>query len=92
MGIATAGKEVVASTGEGMCFRSFTDIDGVFETVLFPHAYRRLMPILENNSAFLLLGSVHEDFNAIIVHIDDILVLNRTCTVSARLKPLQLDG
>ncbi len=77
LGIATAGKEVIASTGEGMCFRSFTDSQGVFETVLFPHAYRRLMPILERNSAFLLLGTVHEDFNAIIVHIDDIMALNR---------------
>ncbi len=85
LGIATAGKEVVASTGDSMCFRSFTDTDGVFETVLFPNAYRRLMPILENNSAFLLLGTVHEDFNAVIVHIDDIMALNRESRPSAPL-------
>jgi error-prone DNA polymerase len=77
LGVATAGKDVMASSGKLMCFRSFTDESGVFETVLFPQAYARLMPILEGNSAFLLLGVPKDDMGALAVHVDDLVALNR---------------
>jgi DNA polymerase III alpha subunit len=77
LGVATAGKDVMASSGKLMCFRSFTDGSGVFETVLFPQAYARLMPILEGNSAFLLLGIPRDDMGALAVHVDDLVALNR---------------
>ena len=77
LGVATAGKDVMASSGQLMCFRSFTDESGVFETVLFPQAYTRLMPILEGNSAFLLLGVPKDDLGALAIHVDDMVALNR---------------
>ncbi|MGD9940749.1 MAG: hypothetical protein AB7T74_13190, partial [Clostridia bacterium] len=77
LGVATAGKDVMASSGKLMCFRSFTDESGVFETVLFPQAYARLLPILEGNSAFLLLGVPKDDLGALAVHVDDLVALNR---------------
>ncbi|OHD77175.1 MAG: hypothetical protein A3J97_03900 [Spirochaetes bacterium RIFOXYC1_FULL_54_7] len=77
LGVATAGKDVMAASGQLMCFRSFTDESGVFETVLFPQAYARLMPILEGNSAFLLLGVPKNDMGALAVHVDDLVALNR---------------
>jgi hypothetical protein len=60
-----------------MCFRSFTDEAGVFETVFFPQAYARLLPILEGNNAFLLLGVPKDDMGALAVHVYDMVALNR---------------
>jgi error-prone DNA polymerase len=77
LGVATAGKDVMAASGQLMCFRSFTDEAGVFETVFFPQAYARLLPILEGNSAFLLLGVPKDDMGALAVHVDDVVALNR---------------
>lgn len=77
LGVAVAGKEVMASTGMAMCFRSFSDSDGVFETVIFPQAYRRLMPILESNAAFLLFGTPRNDAGAVALHLEDARGLNR---------------
>ena len=77
LGVATAGKDVMASSGKLMCFRSFTDESGVFETVLFPQAYARLLPILEGNNAFLLLGVPKDDMGVLAVHVDDLVALNR---------------
>lgn len=78
LGVATAGKDVMASSGQLMCFRSFTDEAGVFETVLFPQAYARLLPILEGNDAFLLVGMPKDDMGALVFHVDDLVALNRT--------------
>jgi DNA polymerase III alpha subunit len=77
LGVATAGKDVMASSGQLMCFRSFTDESGVFETVFFPQAYARLLPILEGNNAFLLLGVPKDDMGALAVHVYDMVALNR---------------
>jgi error-prone DNA polymerase len=77
LGVATAGKDVMAASGQLMCFRSFTDESGVFETVLFPQAYARLLPILEGNSAFLILGVPKDDMGALAVHVEDLVALNR---------------
>jgi len=79
VGVAVAGKEVMASTGQAMCFRSFSDADGVFETVVFPKVWERLMPILEGNVAFLLLGIPRDDLGAVALHLEDARGLNRPC-------------
>ena len=77
LGVATAGKDVMASSGQLMCFRSFTDEAGVFETVFFPQAYTRLLPILEGNSAFLIHGIPKDDMGALAIHVNDMVALNR---------------
>lgn len=77
VGVSVAGKEVMASTGQAMCFRSFSDAAGVYETVIFPKAYERLMPILEGNAAFLVLGTPRDDLGALALHLEDAQGLNR---------------
>jgi error-prone DNA polymerase len=78
VGIAAAGKDVQARDGRLMCFRSFADAAGMYEIVIFPKAYARLLPILEGNTAFLVMGVPCDDMGAIAVHVDDMVVLNRT--------------
>ncbi|HAW86549.1 MAG: hypothetical protein A2004_10810 [Spirochaetes bacterium GWC1_61_12] len=77
LGVDTACKEVQTKQGDAMCFKSFMDGDGVYETVVFPKVYGRIMPILENNIVFLILGTVQLDFGAPCVHIVDVAALNR---------------
>ncbi len=78
LGLAVAGKEVVTSEGKPMCFRSFSDEAGVYECVLFPQAYKRLMPILEGNGAFLVLGVAREEYGALALHVEDAVSLNKS--------------
>ncbi|MBP7263963.1 MAG: DNA polymerase III subunit alpha [Spirochaetia bacterium] len=78
LGVAVAGKEVLTHAGAPMCFRSFSDEAGVYECVVFPQAYRRLLPMLEENGAFLVLGSVRYDHGAVAVHVEDASSLNRS--------------
>jgi DNA polymerase III alpha subunit len=78
LGLAVAGKEVVTSEGKPMCFRSFSDEAGVYECVLFPQAYKRLMPILEGNGAFLVLGVAREEHGALALHVEDAVSLNKS--------------
>jgi DNA polymerase III alpha subunit len=78
LGLAVAGKEVVTTEGKPMCFRSLSDEDGVYECVLFPQAYKRLMPILEGNGAFLVLGVAREEYGALALHVEDAVSLNKS--------------
>jgi hypothetical protein len=77
LGVHTAGKELRTRQGQAMSFQSFTDGDGVYETVVFPKVHRQVLPILEYNSVFLLLGTVHLEFGAPSLHIVDVAALNR---------------
>ncbi|TFG84287.1 MAG: DNA polymerase III subunit alpha [Spirochaetales bacterium] len=78
VGVAVAGKEVLTAEGHPMCFRSFSDEAGVFECVIFPQAYKRLLPMLEENGAFLVLGRPRDDMGAVAVHVEDAASLNKS--------------
>jgi DNA polymerase III alpha subunit len=76
-GTRAAAKEVLTANGEPMAFVSFEDEYGIFETVLFPKAYARFMPILEMNAAFLIVGLVQDDSGSLSIEVRDLIGLSR---------------
>jgi len=76
-GTAAAGKEVLTRGGKAMCFRSFEDGYGFFEAVLFPQVYDRLLPVLESNRAFLVIGLVQNDLGSLSLEVRDVIGLSR---------------
>jgi error-prone DNA polymerase len=76
-GTLVAEKEVRTRKAEAMCFVSFEDPWGIFETVLFPEPFGRLSVRLLSAYAFIVQGVVQEDNGALTVEVDDLIVLNR---------------
>ena len=74
-GFLVAGKEVHTRDRRYMSFVSFDDVFSVFETVLFPDAYERLLPVLEENVVFLIIGKVQEEYGAFTIEIEDLVPL-----------------
>ncbi len=82
-GVVVAEKEVLTKKRDSMCFASFEDAWGLFETVIFPQAYAKLMPMLETYTAFLLAGTVTSDQGAVALRVEDAYGLNRPTLRSA---------
>jgi DNA polymerase III alpha subunit len=76
-GIMVTGKEVLTKKREAMCFVSFEDPEGVFETVFFPKAYEELELLLDAGRAFIVSGLVKEELGAYAVHVEGLRPLNR---------------
>ncbi|MCX7024262.1 MAG: PHP domain-containing protein [Spirochaetes bacterium] len=76
-GVTVAEKEVLTKRRDAMCFASFEDPWGLFETVIFPQAYGRLMPMLETYTALLVVGMVRSDQGALVLHLETAFGLNR---------------
>ena len=76
-GTRAAAKEVLTAQGQPMAFLTFEDEFGVFEAVVFPKAYARLMPLIETNAAFLLVGLVQDDAGSLYIEIRDLIGLSR---------------
>ena len=74
-GFLVAGKEVHTRTRRYMSFVSFDDAFSVFETVLFPDTYERLLPVLEENVVFMVIGKVQEEYGVFTVEVEDLLPL-----------------
>jgi len=66
------GKEVVTKKGDPMEFVSFEDETAIFETTFFPKAYQRFCQILDMNRAYLLTGTVQEQYGAVSVNVEQI--------------------
>jgi DNA polymerase III alpha subunit len=64
-----------------MIFVSFEDENAVYETVLFPDAFKRFYPLLDDGWAFLVFGKVEEDQGALAISVE------RLVNVSRRVKP-----
>lgn len=77
LGCVVAGKEVITRQAKTMGFVSFEDPAGLFETVVFPEAYRLILPSLIAGSAFLIWGTVNKEQGAISVELDNLFLLNR---------------
>ena len=60
---------------EPMVFITFEDTTGLYETVLFPRAYRRLAPLTMNAGPFVLSGQVTEEYGAVTVTVNDMRLL-----------------
>jgi error-prone DNA polymerase len=76
-GILVTGKEVATRKREPMIFVSFEDENAVFETVLFPDAFRRYYPDLDSGWAFLAYGRVEEDLGALAISVERLVKLSR---------------
>ncbi len=62
LGWYVTAKPVHTQKGEDMAFISFEDRCALFETVAFPEVYRRVRADLGPNRAYLVEGTVMEDF------------------------------
>ena len=76
-GFLVTEKELRTSRHEEMSFVSFEDPYGIFETVFFPQAYRRLAVVLERGGAFLLRAVVEEDWGSLQLQVHDVRSLSR---------------
>jgi error-prone DNA polymerase len=76
-GILVTGKEVATKGREPMIFVSFEDEHAIFETVLFPDAFRRYYPLLDDGWAFLVHGRVDEDFGALSIGVERLVKVSR---------------
>ncbi|MFW5747865.1 MAG: hypothetical protein ACOCX6_03605, partial [bacterium] len=82
-GILVTGKEVRSRTKRSMGFLSFEDPQGIFETVLFPEAYERLLPTVEGGAAFFLIGTVEEEFDTCIINVRELIPLRNGQPIQA---------
>jgi DNA polymerase III alpha subunit len=76
-GILVTGKEVSTKKREPMIFVSFEDEQAVFEAVLFPDAFQRFYPLLEDGWAFLLNGRVEDDMGALAISVEKLVTISR---------------
>jgi error-prone DNA polymerase len=76
-GILVTGKEVATKKHESMIFVSFEDEQSIFETVLFPDAFNRLYPLLDDGWAFLIYGRVQDDQGALAISVDQLVTVSR---------------
>ena len=82
-GILVTGKEVVTKGREPMIFVSFEDEHAIFETVLFPDAFRRYFPMLDDGWAFLVHGRVDEDYGALSIGVERLVKVSRDSGAAA---------
>ncbi len=76
-GVAAARKEVITKKRDAMCFATFEDAHGLFDAVLFPQAWTRLVPMLEEHDAVLVVGEPRAELGAVAVHVDEAYALDR---------------
>jgi error-prone DNA polymerase len=76
-GILVTGKEVSTRTSEPMIFVSFEDEQSIFETVLFPAAFERFYPLLDDGWAFLVFGRVEDDLGSLAISVERLVLMSR---------------
>ena len=76
-GILVTGKEVATKKREPMIFVSFEDELAIFETVLFPDAFNRFYPMLDDGWAFLIFGRVEDDLGAVAISVERLVTISR---------------
>ncbi len=60
-----------------MIFVSFEDEHAIFETVLFPDAFNRFYPLLDDGWAFLVHGRVEDDLGSVAISVERLLMVSR---------------
>ena len=84
IGWLVTGKAVHTKDGEPMKFVSFEDTTGLYETVLFPKAYNRFCPMLNEMRPYIIKGKVEEDFGSISLTVSWIGFLDRYIREASR--------
>ncbi|OHD10807.1 MAG: hypothetical protein A2Z96_06680 [Spirochaetes bacterium GWB1_48_6] len=77
LGLYVTQKEVPTRSREAMAFVSFEDRQGMIETVLFPQAWEQLKTRLWQGMAFLMVGKVSQEWEAITLEVTQIQSLSR---------------
>ena len=67
-----SGKLVSTKTGEVMEFLTFEDETGLVETTFFPRVYRRYAAILSAGCAYVLQGTVEEEYGATTLTVENV--------------------
>ena len=70
--VLVTGKEVRTRTKKEMCFLSFEDREGMYETVLFPEVYQRLYSRICRFCAFLVIGTVEREFGVVQLRVEEL--------------------
>ncbi len=76
VGWLVTGKIVSTRTDEPMEFVSFEDTTALYETTLFPEAYRKFRHMLSHTRPYILKGKVEEDFGAFTLTVTDLKFLD----------------
>jgi error-prone DNA polymerase len=77
-------KPVRTKRGESMSFLSFEDTTALYETVLFPDAYRRLAPWTLTRGPYVLEGIARDEFGSITVEVDRLQLLRDVAVARPR--------
>lgn len=64
------GKLVATKSGEAMEFLTFEDETGIVEATFFPPVYRRCAHLLQSGRAYVLAGTVEQDYGAITLTVE----------------------
>ena len=81
-GMLVTGKEVLTKNRERMLFLSFEDTSSVYETVLFPSAFRRFYRLLEPDGIYLVTGKVEWDMGAVSINIENLELVGTLSSLS----------
>jgi DNA polymerase-3 subunit alpha/error-prone DNA polymerase len=73
LGWPVTQKEVMTKDGLGMDFVSFEDETALYETVLFPDAYKKYRSLLFDQRPLIVIGTVTDDQGAISVEVASLL-------------------
>jgi error-prone DNA polymerase len=76
VGWLVTGKMVTTKDDEPMEFLSFEDTTAIYETTMFPDAYRKFRSMLTRARPYVLRGKVEEDFGAITLTVSDLKYLD----------------
>ena len=69
------GKLVATKSGEAMEFLTFEDETGIVEATFFPPVYRRCAHLLQSGRAYVLAGTVDQDYGALTLTVEQAAVL-----------------
>ncbi len=69
-------KPITTRSGKPMMFLSFEDTTAIYETVMFPQAYKRLAPWVLTRGPYLLEGIARDEYGAITVEVDRLRLLH----------------
>ena len=62
---------------EAMLFLSFEDTTALYETVLFPKAYRKLAPLTLTRGPYLVEGTVRVEHDNFVVDVQNLQLLGQ---------------
>jgi len=71
------GKLVATRSGEAMEFLTFEDETGIVEATFFPLVYRRYAHLLQSGRAYVLTGTVEQDYGALTLTVERATALGK---------------